>query len=109
MNILPQRPLSIAEIDAAYLQLCGIAPRLADRLMPARALLLSGAFLDDSAQVHFPLGAIYGLADDRCSCAHIGPSLCVHQLAMRIRRVAIGRVLLREVGESDAAAQTIPC
>ena len=43
-------------------------------------------------------GAIYGLADDRCSCSHSGPSLCVHQLAMRIRRIAIGRVLLREVG-----------
>lgn len=97
MNIVPQRPLTIAEIDAAYLQLSGIAPRMCELLTLARSLLLSGAYCDDLTQVQFPHGAIYDLARDCCSCGHAGPSLCVHQVAMRLRRVAIGSKLLREL------------
>ena len=97
MDIVPQRTLTIAEIDRAYLQLCAIAPRFERALTPARALLLAGAYLDDRTQVHFPHGAVYDLAQDRCTCNHAGPDLCLHQIAMRIRRVAIGHVLLAEL------------
>lgn len=96
----PHRPLTIAAIDAAYLDLCARAPRLTARLSLARAILLSGAYMDESALVHFPHGAIYDLDRDCCTCAHAGPSLCVHQIAMRLRRLAMGLVLLGELAVS---------
>jgi hypothetical protein len=97
MDIVPQRPLTIAEIDAAYLQLCGIAPTFKQQFALARELLQGGAYIDDVRKVHFAQGAIYDLARDTCSCGHEGAGLCLHQVAMRLRRLAIGRVLLREV------------
>src|SRR5262245_58245948 len=97
MQPLPVRPLRVADVDRTYLQLCGIAPRFTEPLTIARALLLSGATIADGERVHFPLGAVYNVEQDSCSCGHAPPSLCPHQLAMRIRRVAVGQVLLREV------------
>lgn len=97
MSIVPQRPLSVAEIDRAYLQLCQVAPRLTEQLSLARAMLLAGAYLTDFDAVRFPHGVDYSVETDCCTCAHPGPSLCVHQVAMRIRRLAVGSALLAEV------------